>query len=985
MLLGTRTDELVLTPIVTLLQYLNDGSGNFTRRECGVERGHPMSYHAHALAFDADNDGDMDLVVAPESKRAVSYEPTSTLFLNDGDGTFEVADAGDLSRMPGSIDQLVNFDMDGDGDQDILVVLNSPSPSFALLNDGTGRFHHSQLTTNPATERGAIVRDLDGDGDMDVYLFGYGRNTMYTNCGRGFTGSGNTCILSSSPGISAVFPVESTTFGDVNMIVRGTNLLDTSDASIMVDGVPCASTTYISDTTWLCRTPQGRPGQVRVTAESIGRSATADQVFRYSLPTIESISPDVVRLGDGAMSDPQTFTIRGSDFGHIGTSRSVLIGTHECANVTTDVPHSELSCTVSASSAFFHDLDVHNVTLNVGGHTVNAPSAVCHKQRGGFKCLCGAGREQTDGTCAVCPAGEYNIDPTSESCSRCPAGATCIGGTSIVSAEAVYDPVSGWRTFPGFWASASVWSFCSALDDPACFLGRVESCAADNARTACPGGAPGTCGVGFDSTSNLCGRCSAGYSRDEITQSCTRCEGKESAYFQVVGILTGVVILLLVVFAILKRSGVTTGVAMVDLIANGLDHPVLDIADDAELGAISGLINILTGYLQVIGQTMSIFSIDFPAYLVGLLDVLSWFTLPVFNFMGAQCFAYFTTGYRYDPFLMGFSFQAALPLFIVFFYFCLYGLMRLRSSDLGGSIFVKVVCFLLVYIHPSVSAMMFRLYNCRSIYAERTDRQAFLRADPDIECFTSPQWKAMAAVSVLVLVGFVVALPVAMYVLVVRLHGTPLTDKNGRTVLKKVRADGGRVEAYDLSGKPIIAEVEVPCTMLDDPRMLGMFGMLYNDFRVRFYWYQSYEIIRRMTQTAGVVVVSTLFGDKYELPFASVVAFLFAIVHALLMPFRHKSLDFLQLLVLGGQALTYFLLYSMETGIGERQSTDVALFTIQLCLMLMFVVLLIYYLLPGLRNEVIPALGRMKALTSRSGDGGGGEDAHAGVGVRERT
>lgn len=57
---------------------------------------------------------------------------------------------------------------------------------------------------------------------------------------------------------------------------------------------------------------------------------------------------------------------------------------------------------MSTGSAFFHDLDVHNVTLNVGGHTVNAPSAVCHKQRGGSKCLCGAGREQTDGAYLYC-------------------------------------------------------------------------------------------------------------------------------------------------------------------------------------------------------------------------------------------------------------------------------------------------------------------------------------------------------------------------------------------------------------------------------------------------------------------------------------------------------------------------------------------------------------------------------------------------------
>lgn len=111
-----------------------------------------------------------------------------------------------------------------------------------------------------------------------------------------------------------------------------------------------------------------------------------------------------------------------------------------------------------------------------------------------------------------------------------------------------------------------------------------------------------------------------------------------------------------------------------------------------------------------------------------------------------------------------------------------------------------------------------------------------------------------------------------------------------------------------------------------------------------------------MTQTAGVVVVSTLFGEKYELPFAAVVAFVFCIVHALLMPFKYKSLDFLQLLVLGGQAITYFLLLCMENGIGDRGGIDVSLFVIQIVFFAAFATLLTVYLLPGFKQNTLPAL-----------------------------
>ena len=121
-----------------------------------------------------------------------------------------------------------------------------------------------------------------------------------------------------------------------------------------------------------------------------------------------------------------------------------------------------------------------------------------------------------------------------------------------------------------------------------------------------------------------------------------------------------------------------------------------------------------------------------------------------------------------------------------------------------------------------------------------------------------------------------------------------------------------------------------------------------------------------LAQTAGVVLVSTLFGAKYELPYACAAAFFFGTLHALFMPYRYGALDYLQMNVLGGQALSYFLLHLWQVGITtDERGVDVAVFLIQLILGVSFIVLLVVYLLPGLQEDVIPAARDLQRRLSR--------------------
>jgi hypothetical protein len=105
---------------VTNLAVLDDGQGNvFTSTPAVFAIGHPFgtgSDRTFAVDLgDADNDGDLDLVIGNHGQNQVCW--------NDGGGTFECRDA-----FEGNATFSVNWgDMDNDGDLDV-VVANSQSP-----------------------------------------------------------------------------------------------------------------------------------------------------------------------------------------------------------------------------------------------------------------------------------------------------------------------------------------------------------------------------------------------------------------------------------------------------------------------------------------------------------------------------------------------------------------------------------------------------------------------------------------------------------------------------------------------------------------------------------------------------------------------------------------------------------------------------------------------------------------------------------------
>jgi len=138
-------------------------------------------------AADVDGDGTQDLLVAGDDSTGT---PTTTLYLNDGDGTFTVASAG----LPGVVDGAAQFaDVDADDDPDLILTgeTEDGSPLAALYeNDGSGNFSEISAGFTDVRFSSVSVGDVGQDGDLDVLIAGENSSggvttTLYENDGTG--------------------------------------------------------------------------------------------------------------------------------------------------------------------------------------------------------------------------------------------------------------------------------------------------------------------------------------------------------------------------------------------------------------------------------------------------------------------------------------------------------------------------------------------------------------------------------------------------------------------------------------------------------------------------------------------------------------------------------------------------------------------------------------------------------------------------------
>jgi enediyne biosynthesis protein E4 len=166
--------------------YLQTSSGGFVKKMQPAFEAAAETEDVAALFFDADRDGDQDLVVGAGGNRfpAPHNSYANFLYKNDGKGNFAVA-PGALPVSNNNISCLAADDVNGDGAMDLFIGARSvphnygliPSSSL-LLNRGDGIFTNATadswfaLLKSAGFLTAALFTDLDGDTKKELVLAG---------------------------------------------------------------------------------------------------------------------------------------------------------------------------------------------------------------------------------------------------------------------------------------------------------------------------------------------------------------------------------------------------------------------------------------------------------------------------------------------------------------------------------------------------------------------------------------------------------------------------------------------------------------------------------------------------------------------------------------------------------------------------------------------------------------------------------------------
>jgi hypothetical protein len=173
---GGNQDKLG-SPYLLIRLYLNDGKGNFTRSFTGIP---PVSVNASCVSVnDFDGDGRPDIFIGARSvPGAYGAIPSSVLLHNEGNGNFRdvtASQAPDLLRL-GMVTAAAWADIDGDGKKELVVVGDWMPVSILKYEDGKLR-KTSEIPNSSGWWNCLQIADINGDGFPDLVAGNYGLNS----------------------------------------------------------------------------------------------------------------------------------------------------------------------------------------------------------------------------------------------------------------------------------------------------------------------------------------------------------------------------------------------------------------------------------------------------------------------------------------------------------------------------------------------------------------------------------------------------------------------------------------------------------------------------------------------------------------------------------------------------------------------------------------------------------------------------------------
>lgn len=180
------------------------------------------------IAFDCENDGDMDLF-------ALNSETQNEFYMNNGTGVFTLATRGleDKTETDKYSLSATAADYDNDGDVDVLAVKRNTNNKL-WINNGTGSFTDGAAAAGVIIDytkynaNGANWADFDNDGDLDLVISAMRAGSMTTPLLQIFKNNGSGVLQNISSQVNIGMSGYSVLVGDFDNDGRQ-DLLTTND------------------------------------------------------------------------------------------------------------------------------------------------------------------------------------------------------------------------------------------------------------------------------------------------------------------------------------------------------------------------------------------------------------------------------------------------------------------------------------------------------------------------------------------------------------------------------------------------------------------------------------------------------------------------------------------------------------------------------------------------------------------------------------
>jgi enediyne biosynthesis protein E4 len=208
--------------------FKNNGDGTFTKIS-GMEINSNSSISITASWGDYDNDGFLDLFVGNGSTSS-AVKQHNYLYHNNGNGTFTKITTGDIAEYSGCVWTSAWADVNNDGYLDLYIGTIYERESLLYLNNGDGTFSIAQRfgTSAPTISTGvtgASFGDYDNDGSVDLLVADVASGApplMFHNNGNGNHWFAVTCTgtISNRSAIGARVKIKATIAGKTFWQIR---------------------------------------------------------------------------------------------------------------------------------------------------------------------------------------------------------------------------------------------------------------------------------------------------------------------------------------------------------------------------------------------------------------------------------------------------------------------------------------------------------------------------------------------------------------------------------------------------------------------------------------------------------------------------------------------------------------------------------------------------------------------------------------------